>query len=51
MKVPQHPTLIRRMLAARVGRLAAQRPVLTASLDPLRHIRPVVLTPACQARP
>ncbi len=32
MKVPQHPTLIRRMLAARVSQLTARRPVVTASL-------------------
>jgi hypothetical protein len=32
MKVPVHPTLIRQMLRARVKKLAAQRPVLTASL-------------------
>lgn len=32
MKVPDHPTLIRRMLEARLKRLAAQRPVLQASL-------------------
>lgn len=32
MKVPDHPTLIRRMLGARVKKLAARGPVLTASL-------------------
>ena len=32
MKVPQHPTLVRRMLAARVKRLVARGPVLQASL-------------------
>jgi len=32
MKVPQHPTLIRRMRDARVKKLAAQRPVLGGSV-------------------
>jgi len=32
MKVPNHPTLVRRMLAARVKKLAARGPVLQASL-------------------
>ena len=32
MKVPDHPTLIRRMLGARVKKLAARGPVLVASL-------------------
>ena len=32
MKVPDHPTLVRRMLGARVKRLAARGPVLQASL-------------------
>ena len=32
MKVPDHPTLVRRMLGARVKKLAARRPVLVASL-------------------
>ena len=32
MKVPKHPTLIRRMLNARVKRLCAAGPVLAASL-------------------
>jgi len=32
MKVPEHPTLIRRMRDARVKKLAAQGPLLAASL-------------------
>lgn len=32
MKVPTHPTLIRHMLDARVKKLTAHRPVLSASL-------------------
>ena len=32
MKVPDHPTLVRRMLGARVKKLAARGPVLVASL-------------------
>lgn len=32
MRVPTHPTLIRRMIDARVGKLTAQGPVLSASL-------------------
>lgn len=32
MKVPDHPTLVRRMLKARVKKLAARGPVLQASL-------------------
>jgi hypothetical protein len=32
MKIPQHPTLLRRMRDARVRQLAARRPPLAASL-------------------
>jgi hypothetical protein len=32
MKVPRHPTQIRQMLQARVKKMAAERPVLSASL-------------------
>ena len=32
MKIPKHPTLLRRMRDARVKQLAAQRPPLAASL-------------------
>jgi hypothetical protein len=32
MNIPQHPTLLRRMIEARRKKLAARRPVLTASL-------------------
>jgi DNA-binding transcriptional regulator LsrR (DeoR family) len=32
MRVPEHPTLIRRMLDARLGQLSSHKPILAASL-------------------
>jgi len=37
MRVPDHPTLIRRMLDARLKRLATTTPVLAASLSSYSH--------------
>ncbi len=36
MRIPEHPTEIRRMLDARRARLAAERPVLAATLTQVR---------------
>jgi hypothetical protein len=38
MKIPRHPTLIRRSLQARQKELRAQNPVLAASLVTLRRV-------------
>jgi Family of unknown function (DUF6788) len=37
MRVPEHPTLIRRMLDSRLKKLATTTPVLAASLNAYRH--------------
>jgi hypothetical protein len=37
MRVPQHPTLIRRMIHSRLKKLAPTTPVLAASLCAYRH--------------
>ena len=37
MRVPEHPTLIRRMLQSRLKQLATTTPVLAASLNAYRH--------------
>src|SRR5712691_691611 len=37
MRVPDHPTLIRRMLGGRLKKLAAASPVLAASLNAYTH--------------
>jgi len=37
MRVPDHPTLIRRMLDSRLKKLATTSPVLAASLTAYRH--------------
>jgi hypothetical protein len=35
MRIPEHPTLIRRMLDARLKKLACHQPILAASLVPI----------------
>jgi hypothetical protein len=37
MHIPEHPTLIRRMLDSRLKKLAPKRPVLAASFVEFRH--------------
>src|SRR5438477_8855111 len=37
MRIPEHPTLIRRMLDARLKKLAAATPILAASLSSYTH--------------
>ena len=37
MRIPDHPTLIRRMLQARLKKLAAATPILAASLSAYTH--------------
>jgi hypothetical protein len=37
MRLPEHPTLIRRMLQARLKKLAAATPILAASLSSYTH--------------
>jgi hypothetical protein len=37
MRVPDHPTLIRRMLDGRLKKLAPRSPILAASLSAYRH--------------
>ena len=47
MRLPQHPTLIRRMLDSRLKKLAPTRPVLAASFVQYRHF---CGQPSCHCR-
>ena len=47
MRVPRHPTNIRRMLESRVKQMAARKPVLAASLISFK--RPAVASRAATA--